>query len=419
MLNNSLGTFLGSFEPFRQRNFAIYLSGQAVSLVGTWLQVTAQGWVVWELTHSEAALGIVASFSTLPLLFFGPFAGTIADRLDRRKLLIATQVTAMMLAFILAVLVQTQRVQLWHVYLLAFALGIVSALDFPTQQAFLGDLAGMQLVRKAVNLNAMFLQVSRILGPAFAGFIIATLGTATAFWLNGASFIAVIISLMVVRAHQVRHTGGGNPLQHFASALRFVRTQPRLQDLLALTILVTFFGLSVLNIMPAFASEVLKGDAQTLGYLLAASGAGALVSVIFVIPFVQAAKRTGVVLSGAVIWMGFWLFIASQTRTLPLAMGAIALLSVGAPAVIATSLGIAQLMAPPDMRARLVSLFIMVSFGMQPVASLYVGYTAQFFGVATAVVLNGILLLTGGLLVLLLRAPFRAWSAAPQAAATK
>lgn len=419
MLNNSLGTFLGSFEPFRQRNFAIYLSGQAVSLVGTWLQVTAQGWVVWELTHSEAALGIVASFSTLPLLFFGPFAGTIADRLDRRKLLIATQVTAMMLAFILAVLVQTQRVQLWHVYLLAFALGIVSALDFPTQQAFLGDLAGMQLVRKAVNLNAMFLQVSRILGPAFAGFIIATLGTATAFWLNGASFIAVIVSLMVVRAHQVRHTGGGNPLQHFASALRFVRTQPRLQDLLALTILVTFFGLSVLNIMPAFASEVLRGDAQTLGYLLAASGAGALVSVIFVIPFVQAAKRTGIVLSGAVIWMGFWLFIASQTRTLPLAMGAIALLSVGAPAVIATSLGIAQLMAPPDMRARLVSLFIMVSFGMQPVASLYVGYTAQFFGVATAVLLNGILLLTGGLLVLLLRAPFRAWSAAPQAAATK
>lgn len=419
MLNNTLRTFLTSFEPFRQRNFAIYLGGQAVSLIGTWLQVTAQGWVVWELTHSEAALGIVAAFSTLPLLFFGPFAGTIADRLDRRKLLIATQVTAMLLAFILAVLVQTQLVQLWHVYILAFALGIVGALDFPTQQAFLGDLAGMQLVRKAVNLNAMFLQVSRILGPAFAGFIIATLGTATAFWLNGASFIAVIVSLMLVRAHQVRHTGSGNPLQHFASALRFVRTQPRLQDLLALVMLVTFFGLSVLNIMPAFASQVLGGDAQTLGYLLAASGSGALLSVIFVIPFVQAAQRTGIVLSGAVIWMGFWLVIASQTKTLPLAMGAIALLSVGAPAVIATSLGISQLMAPPDMRARLVSLFIMVSFGMQPVASLYVGYTAQFFGVAAAVLLNGILLLTGGLLVLLLRAPFRTWSAAPQAAATK
>lgn len=412
MTLNPLQTFFASFEPLRVRNFAVYLSGQAVSLIGTWLQVTAQGWVVWELSKSEAALGIVATFASLPLLFFGPFAGTIADRLDRRKLLIATQFTAMLLAFILALLVQTHLVQLWHVYGLALALGVVGALDFPAQQAFLGDLSGMQLVRKAVNLNAMFLQVSRILGPAFAGFIIAQFGSATTFWLNGISFIPVIASLVIVRAHQVRNQSKAHPLSDFASALRFVRGQPRLQDLLMLVILVTFFGLSVLNLMPAFASKVLGGDAQTLGLLLAASGAGALISVLFVIPYVQVARRTGVVIAGAVMWMGFWFFIASLARALPLAMLAIGLGSIGAPAVIATALGITQLMAPPDMRARLVSLFIMVSFGMQPIASLYVGYTAQFFGVPLTIMLNGIFLVTGALLVLGLRAPLRGWSAA-------
>lgn len=416
---NPLQTLFASFEPLRQRNFAIYLSGQAVSLIGTWLQATAQGWVVWELSGSEAALGIVASFASLPLLVLGPFAGTIADRFDRRKLLIATQFTAMLLAFTLAVLVQTKLVQLWHVYGLALGLGIVSALDFPAQQAFLGDLSGMQLVRKAVNLNALFLQVSRIVGPAIAGFIIATFGSATTFWLNGLSFLPVIASLIVVRAHQVRTKGGGNPLRDFASALGFVRGQPRLQELLLLVVFVTFFGLSVLNIMPAFASEVLGGNAQTLGLILASSGAGALASVLFVIPFIQVAKRTGIVIAGAAIWMGFWTIVVSQMRWLPLTMASIALMSIGAPAVIATALGITQLMAPSDMRARVVSLFFMVSFGMQPIASLYVGYTAQFLGVPTAILFNGIMLFTGPLLILLLRAPFRTWGAGHPVAASR
>jgi MFS family permease len=319
----------------------------------------------------------------------------------------------MLLAFTLAFLVQSGLVQLWHVYVLALGLGIVSALDFPTQQAFLGDLSGMHMVRRAVNLNAMFLQVSRIIGPAVAGFVIARYGTATTFWLNGLSFVPVIVSLLIVRSHQVRRPGGfGNPISDFASALRFVGTQPRLQDLLILVALITFFGLSVLNIMPAFATEVLGGDAQTLGYMLAASGAGALVSVIFIIPFIQSTHRTGLALAGAAIWMGIWLFVGAQMRVLPLAAGAIFLASIGAPAVIATALGLTQLMAPNDMRARLVSLVIMVSFGMQPLSSLYVGFTAQALGVSTTILINGVLMIIGAVTLLAVRAPLRSWSAA-------
>ena len=164
------GAFSANFSPLRIRNFRIYLSGQAVSLIGTWLQITAQGIVVYKLSGGSAtALGVVGMLNTLPLLLFGPLAGVWADRLDRHLLVIVSQTGAMCLAFTLAALIQTGLAQLWHVYVLAFCLGTITSIDFPAQQAFLGDLAGMAEVRRAVNLNAMILQVSRMLGPAFAG----------------------------------------------------------------------------------------------------------------------------------------------------------------------------------------------------------------------------------------------------------
>jgi MFS family permease len=418
MRSNLFQTFIASFSPLRNRNFAIYLSGQAVSLIGTWLQLTAQGWVVWTLTNSAASLGIVAMFGSLPLLLIGPWAGAWADRLDRRKLLIATQTVAMSLAFILALLVQTKAIQVWHVYALALLLGIVAALDMPAQQAFLGDLAGMGEVRKAVNLNAMIIQASRILGPAMAGFVIGALGAAAAFGLNGLSFLAVIASLIVVRAHQVRKPSSGKPLAEFASALRYVRTQPRLLDLLVFVTLMTFFGLSAINMFPAVASQVLHGDAQTLGLLMSASGVGALVGVLFIVPFAQALRRAGLVVGSAVLWMGLWFVVFSQSTWLPLSLATVFLLSLGAPTVFTMALGLLQLMAPPDMRARLLSLFVMVSFGLQPIASMWIGYSAQLLGPPTAILLNGLLLFAGAALLLLWRAELRTWRLSPQPVAS-
>jgi MFS family permease len=357
-------------------------------------------------------------FGSLPLLLIGPWAGAWADRLDRRKLLIATQTVAMSLAFILALLVQTKAIQVWHVYALALLLGIVAALDMPAQQAFLGDLAGMGEVRKAVNLNAMIIQASRILGPAMAGFVIGALGAAAAFGLNGLSFLAVIASLIVVRAHQVRKPSSSNPLGEFASALRYVRTQPRLLDLLVFVTLMTFFGLSAINMFPAVASQVLHGDAQTLGLLMSASGVGALVGVLFIVPFVQALRRAGLVVGSAVLWMGLWFVVFSQSTWLPLSLATAFLLSLGAPTVFTMALGLLQLMAPPDMRARLLSLFVMVSFGLQPIASMWIGYSAQLLGPPTAILLNGLLLFAGAALLLLWRAELRTWRLSPQPVAS-
>src|SRR5262245_25778126 len=168
-----VSTLRESFSPLKIRNFRIYLGGQAISLVGTFLQMTAQSWVIWELSHSATALGVAAMLGSLPTLVLGPWAGVWADRLDRRRLLIASQAGAMLLAFSLALLTQTGLVQLWHVYLLSALLGIITAFDVPAQQTFLGDLSGMGEIRKAINLNITMLQISRILGPALAGIIIA------------------------------------------------------------------------------------------------------------------------------------------------------------------------------------------------------------------------------------------------------
>jgi MFS family permease len=405
-----LRTIAQGFSPLKLPNFRLYISGQAVSLIGTWLQVTAQSWVVWELSHSEASLGVVAMLGALPTLLLGPWAGVLADRLNRRALLIFTQTGMMLLAFILAALVQFKIVQIWHVFILSSTLGIFSALDFPTQQAFLGDLSGMGEVRKAVNMNAMFLQASRMIGPALAGWVIGSWGAATAFWLNGASFLAVIASLIAVRATQVRRPQTGNSvLRDLGDGMRYLRSQPRIQDLLLLSICMTLLALSLMSMMPAFASENLGGNASTLGLLLGASGAGALISVVFIMPLAQSRKRVGLLMSLAIIWAGCWILGLSFVRWLPLAMLCLFALSFSLPLVVAMSMGLIQMLAPGEMRARLLSLFTMVSFGLQPFSVLLVGAASERFGVATVAAVNGTLLVLAGLSMIFLRKGLRQW----------
>lgn len=413
-----LSTLRTSFSPLRFPNLRIYLGGQTISLIGTWLQVTAQAWLVWTLTGSEAASGFVAMLSSLPFLLISPWAGVIAERTDRRKLLIATQIASMLLAFILAFLVQSQLVQIWHVYVLSFLLGVVNTVDIPTQQTFLGDLSGTSELRKAVNLNAMILQVSRMIGPAIAGIVVARIGIAPAFWVNGLSFLAVVASLAILRSNQVRgEKKPATPLRDLAEALRYLKTQPRIQDLFIFTTLTVLLVLSIImSQLPAVADKILKGNAETLGTLQAASGAGALIAVIIIMPIFQTLRRSGIALSGAAVWMGAWLLIFSASRSLFLSSLALFFGSMGAPTIIATALGLVQFMTPADMRARVLSLFTMISFGLQTFAVVIVGYIAEKLGVATAIEINGILLISAALLMLIFRTELRRWEIAKPAA---
>jgi MFS family permease len=416
-MNSALQILFKSFDPLRNRNFRVYLGGQALSLIGTWLQMTAQSWVVWQLSHSNQALGIVGMLGSLPILLLGPWAGVWADRLDRRKLLVGTQVTAMCLAFALAALVQTGLVQLWHVYVLSTLLGVVTALDMPTQQAFLGDLSGIGAVRKAVVLNAMIIQISRMVGPAVAGTVIQAFGVAVAFWVNGLSFLAVIASLLIVRAHQEHHPHSGHVLGELREGLGFIANNARVLDLIIFAAIITFFGIPIMTVMPAIATEVLHGDAQTLGLLMASSGAGALVGAIVVAPLAHARRRIGLVLGGITLWLAAWLMLFSFSTWLPLSMATLFAGSIGFPAALTTINGLLQVMAPPKMRARLLSTYIVVSFGVQPIAALAVGFSADRFGPAESILFNGIGMFTCVVLLLVARPELRRWEAAHQAAA--
>jgi len=194
-----LRAVLDSFSPLRNRNYRTYLAGQAVSLIGTFMQQVAQQWYVWEITRDPRWIGVIGAMAFVPMLLLGAFTGSIADRVDRRKLLLITQVTEMLLAFALAALALAGSREVWPIILLAGLLGVAAAFNFPAQSAFIGDLSGMGEIRKSMALNVTMIEVGRLIGPAVAGWVVAAVGVGLAFGLNGASFIAVIVSLLLVR----------------------------------------------------------------------------------------------------------------------------------------------------------------------------------------------------------------------------
>jgi MFS family permease len=397
----SLRQWAADWSPLRRRAFRLYFGGQAVSLLGTWMQITAQSWVVWELSHSMQSQGVVALLGSLPLILLAPWAGAAADRFDRRKLLILAQVAAMLLAFALALLVQTGWIRLWHVYGLSFLLGVVAAVEMPAQQAFIGDLVGMSEVRKALALNGIIVQLGRTVGPTLAGWAIAHIGVAEAFWVNGVSFLAVIASLLAIRsvtterASQTGISRGG-----FGEAVRYLRSQPRLLDLLAFTMLAAFFVLSNLTIYPALATVVLRGDSRTLGWLLGASGVGALIGSVLVTHLSRAIPRVGAALVGCTVWAGVMVVCNSWSRTLPAAVSCIVATGLAVPFIFTTANGLTQMLAPVQMRGRLLSILLMAGFGLQPVVAIGIGWIGDRFGPSQALLINGLCLIGGGLLML-------------------
>lgn len=409
-----MSAFRESFSPLQNRTLRIYFSGQVVSLVGTFMQQTAQQWLVWELTGSEAQLGTIAMLSTLPLLLLGPLAGGLSDRWDRRKILIATQAVAAGLAVILAGLVQLELVQIWHVYALSLTLGIVHALDMPAQQAIIGDMAGPEMVRKAVVLNGMIVHISRILGPAAAGWLVQQIGTAPAFFFNGVSFLAVIASLLIIRVVQARQPGAGGG-RMFGEALGYLRSQPRVLDMMMFGGLITFFGFSSMTVLPSFVSKQLAGSADTFGTLMALSGMGGLFSTLFVVPQAQRIRRAGLMMAVAVTAGGVGFVVLALSRSFALAVVGMMISSLAFPIVMTTGNGLIQFLTPPEMRGRILTIYLMVIFGLQPIASQIVGWVGQTLGAPEAILINGTMI-AGLALLGLLRPGLAAWEPVPAGA---
>lgn len=381
----------GPLAVLRHREFALFWAGQAVSLVGSWMQGFAQGWVVTNLTKEAFALGLVNFAMALPTLVLMPLGGVAADRFDRRAILIYTQWVLMVLAAITGVLVYQGRLELWHVYLLALPLGIATAYELPAYQSFYPQLIEKEELPQAISLNQATFHGSRIIGPAVAGWMVALWGTASAFFANAASFLAVIVALGMIRP---RRPAAGGPQVSAASMMkegvRYVRDRPQIVTLLGLTGITTFCifpNLAVLT--PYYARQVLQVGAGGLGMLMSASGAGSLLGAALLLstPPAQRVNRIAVCVGVVLVTMT----LLAWAPGLWLAVPAIALQSIA----IAHSLGLASIIvqevAEDHIRGRVMALYTMMFTGVMPFAALLVTKLVDEIGMRIELQAAGIL----------------------------
>ena len=367
-----------TFAALSNPNYRRYYSGQSVSLVGTWMQTIAQSWLVLELTGSATALGVVIALQTLPTLVLGPYAGVIADRMDKRRLMIGLQSAMGALALLLGLLTITGAVQLWHVYVLAFLLGLNNCFENPARQAFVLEMVGPDDLRNAVSLNSVLVNVARAVGPAIAGIVIATGGLGVCFLLNAVSFVAVVTSLarLDVSALAPSVPAPRAPGQ-LREGLAYVRRTPALAVPLLMMALVGCLAYEFQVVLPVVASETFAGDARTYGFLTAAMGVGAVVGGLFV----AARGRTGLwSLVGTSAAFGVAMLAAALAPTLAVALAAMALVGATSVAFLSTGNSTLQLASAPHMRGRVMALWAVAFLGSTPIGGPIAGVVSQHLG---------------------------------------
>lgn len=388
----------GTLSALRYPNFRLYFFGQLISLSGTWMQGVAQSWLVFQLTRSELQLGLVACAAGLPSLLLSPFAGVLVERVPRRTLLICTQTTQMLLALILAFLTFTNTVQVEHVMLLAFCLGVTNAADAPARQTFISDLVGKNERSSGIALNSIMINASRIVGPSVAGFILATVGASWCFLLNGLSYIAVIVMLSVMHVHNtVQNTRAASPISQLREGLRFARQHPVIGPLLLFSIIASLTTINIVTILSAFADTVLHSPIAAYAQMNTAQGIGAVLAGV---TMTWAGRRFG---RGHVI-----LYMAALS---PLLILLVSRLTDPQPAVFVMGLfgfciimmfvninTVIQSEVPDEFRGRVMSLYTLTFFGFSPFGALALGSTAQAIGAADAIALYT---MVGGILTLL------------------
>jgi MFS family permease len=387
-----------TFASLSNPNYRRFLSGQAVSMAGTWMQTIAQSWLVLQLTGSATAVGLVVALQTLPILLLGPYAGVVVDRLDRRRLLIGLLSVMGAQALVLGVLTATGTVQLWHVYALALALGTVSSFENPARQSFVLELVGPGHLRNAVSLNSVLVNVARAVGPAVAGVVIATGGIAVCFLLNAVSFVAVIASLARLDvAALVPSTPAPRAPGQLREGLAYVRRTPALAVPLLAMALVGCLAFEFQVVLPIVASETFAGDASTYGFLTAAMGAGAIVGGLAM----AAWGRTGMpALAAAAFAFGLAMLATALAPTLALALVGMGLVGAASVAFQSTGNSTLQLASAPHMRGRVMALWAVAFLGSTPIGGPIAGWVSQHFGGRAGLALGAVACLAAAALTL-------------------
>jgi MFS family permease len=387
-------------RALRSRNYRLFVAGQSVSLIGTWMQQIAMSWLVYRLTGSAMLLGVVGFTSQIPTMLISPVAGVLADRRDRRRLLIATQFLAMIQAAFLAIIVLTGVVQVWQIILLSLILGIVNAFDIPIRQSFVVDMVEhREDLGNAIALNSSMVNGARLIGPAIAGLLVASVGEGICFMLNAISYLAVIVALAAMRIP--RGSRQSTPRRHMLHELHegfmYAYQFGPIRSILLLVALVSLMGMPYSVLVPLFAKDILHGGAHTFGFLMTAAGSGALVGTLYL------ASRRTILGLGRVIVIATMLFAAgiasfAFSSNFIISMAALTLAGFGAMTLVASCNTVLQTILDEDKRGRVMSFFTMAFMGMAPFGSLGAGAMSGIIGPKATLLLGGVGCLAGAAL---------------------
>jgi MFS family permease len=385
-------------RALRHRNFQLFFAGQLISLIGTWMQTVAQSWLVYRMTNSALLLGAVGFASQIPVFLMAPIGGIVADRHNRRRVVIATQVLSMILASFLAALTLSGRIQVWQIMVLASLLGVVNAFDIPARQAFLIDMVGREDLMNAIALNSSMFNGARIIGPAISGILVASIGEGWCFFANAVSYIAVIVGLLLMRIeHAANLATQGSPLENILEGFAFARNTGPIRAILLLLGLVSFVGMPYAVLMPVFADQILHGGARGLGILMGATGIGALLGA------ASLAARVGVKGLGRLIAIcsgGFGVSLIFFSFSRYFWLSTVLLVPVGFFMMVqmASSNTLIQAMVPDQLRGRILAVYSMMFMGMAPFGALSAGAVAHRVGAPWTVALGGVACIAGSIL---------------------
>ncbi|HEY2459135.1 MAG TPA: MFS transporter [Candidatus Acidoferrum sp.] len=383
------------FRALKHRNFQLFTIGQLISLIGTWMQTTAQQWLVYKLTGSVASLGLFAFANQVPMLLLAWMGGYVGDRYNRHRGVIITQSCSMVLAFVLAALTLTHMIREWHLILVAFLVGIVNAFDVPIRQAFFVHMVGKEDLPNAIALNSSIFNGARVVGPAIAGFAIVLVGEGWCFFLNGLSFIAVLVALYMMRIERTKSKPKDeSPLRSFVQGFHFAMKDVPIRSALLMLCMLSLFGLQYSVFLPIYAHDILHGGAKALGLLMSAAGVGAVLGAL------QFAARTHY--KGLSKWIAatcticaIGLIVMSQARSFWLCATVLFVVGFAATSQMAATNTIIQERVPEELRSRLMAVYATMFMGVQPIGALLAGGVAKRIGTPDAVLLLGSIVLVG------------------------
>jgi MFS family permease len=377
------------FSALKVKNFRIYWFGMFVSLIGTWIQSVAQSWLVFELTNSAFLLGVVGFFGSVPVFLLSLFGGVLADRLNKRNILIVTQTAFMALAFILAILTQARLITPAQIMLIAILNGIVMAFDAPSRQAVVVELVGRENLFNAITLNSVAFNSSRVIGPAFAGILVAYMGMSGCFYINGISFLAVIIALLIIKINKAATNDKNNTaLKDLKDGLYFIRTNRLILILIAMAGMVSLFGVSYIILMPIFANDILKVGVKGLGLLMSSSGIGASIGALLLARLGHFQYKGKFLIVSSIIY-SISLMLFSVSRVYLLSLVALIFIGGGSVAAVALINTVLQTNVPDAFRGRVMGVFLLTFAGLMPFGNLIAGSLASIFGVSFTILISG------------------------------